>query len=121
MGAPSHSVPKSGCKLVLRPMLSMKLSLFGCNGYSEISVFHGLSEGNIGQPARVGPPVEEPPVVLAELPELPPFPFVAVAELEDDSVLLDAVLVLLALVLLALVLPLVLPVTSDAVVVSLTP
>jgi hypothetical protein len=77
----------------------------------------------------VGPPGKEPPVVLAELPELLPPPFELAAELVVDAVLLDAVpllvvLVVLALALVVLVLVLVLvvlPVAADAAAVSLSP
>src|SRR5690606_4639809 len=94
IGAPSHSVPKSGCRFESRPMLSMKFSLFGCSGFSEMSVFHGLCAGNMGQPARVVPCAPGPPVVLvelAELVELPP-PLVLAAEVDWAALLLAAVL-----------------------------
>src|SRR6187549_528951 len=74
IGAPSHSVPKSGCRVSSRPIESMKASLLGCSGYSEMSVFQGLSLGNMLQPARLGllpEPVVEVSVPAAAVEEPP--------------------------------------------------
>src|SRR5439155_26843036 len=49
IGAPFHTVPKSGCRRSVRPTEFTNASDRGCTGYAEISVFHGLSAGNTAQ------------------------------------------------------------------------
>src|SRR3954462_8421983 len=68
LGAPSHTVPKSGCtRFVAPPQLLISVVEFGSTGCAEMSVFHGLSAGN----TRRDPTVPPPPV----LPPVPPPPF----------------------------------------------
>src|SRR5688572_14122127 len=53
IGAPSHTVPKSGWSPVSNPMLAMRASEFGSTGAPDTSVFHGLSGGNGRLPPRL--------------------------------------------------------------------
>src|SRR5438552_15469918 len=62
-GAPSQTVPKSGCRPVLRPMLAMRAAEFGSTGAVEMSWFQGLSAGNTCWPSMNAPP----PVVPADV------------------------------------------------------
>ena len=49
IGAPFHTVPKSGCRRSVRLTEFTNASERGCTGYAEISIFHGLSAGNAAQ------------------------------------------------------------------------
>src|SRR5512132_3200125 len=76
LGAPSHTVPKSGCTFrVEPPQLLMSVVEFGSTGWAEMSVFHGLSAGKTVRDPVVPPPPVPPPVP----PPLPPPPFLASA------------------------------------------
>src|SRR5438445_660134 len=51
--------PKSAWRkppLPLARMFEMNADEFGCSGAAEMSVFHGLFDGNTEQPPIVGPP-----------------------------------------------------------------
>jgi hypothetical protein len=50
MGAPFHTVPKSGCRWSPRPIEFTNVFDCGCTGARDTSVFHGLSGGKIGHP-----------------------------------------------------------------------
>src|SRR2546425_2257061 len=54
-GAPSQTVPKSGCRPVLRPMLAINAAEFGSTGAPEISWFQGLSGGKTCWPSMKAP------------------------------------------------------------------
>src|SRR6187551_2660258 len=70
-GAPSQTVPKSGCtRFVAPPQLLISVVELGSTGWVAMSVFHGLSAGK-----TVRVPVEPPPPV----PPPPPPPFLASA------------------------------------------
>src|SRR6266571_5523935 len=81
-GAPSHTVPKSGCRPALRPMLAIRLAEFGSTGCDEMSVFQGLSGGKTCLPAMEAPapvaagglpvPEEDPDPRSPPEPALPP-------------------------------------------------
>src|ERR1041385_2400766 len=51
-GAPSHTVPKSGCSPTL-PQLAISAEEFGSTAAADTSRFHGLSEGNGRRPCRL--------------------------------------------------------------------
>src|SRR5512133_2590890 len=51
-GAPSHTVPKSGCSPLL-PQLAISADEFASTGSADTSMFHGLSEGNGRRPCRL--------------------------------------------------------------------
>src|SRR5215831_20541118 len=74
-GAPSQTVPKSGCtRFVAPPQLLINVVELGSTGSAEMSVFHALSAGK-----TVRVPVEPPPPVLPPPPPPPPPPFLASA------------------------------------------
>src|SRR6476469_4940356 len=62
-GAPSQTVPKSGCtRFVAPPQLLISVVEFGSTGWAEMSVFHGLSAGKtVRVPVEPPPPVPPPP------------------------------------------------------------
>src|SRR5438445_90445 len=55
-GAPSQTVPKSGWRPVVRPMLAISAAEFGSTGAVEMSWFQGLSAGNTCWPSMNAPP-----------------------------------------------------------------
>src|SRR5437868_15096203 len=59
-GAPSQTVPKSGGRPVLRPMLAMRAAECGSTGAVEMSWFQGLSAGNTCWPSIKAPPLVVP-------------------------------------------------------------
>src|SRR5262245_48917877 len=90
MGAFSHTVPKSGCMVVDRPIESMNASELGCTSNPDTSVFDASSPGDTLQAAGLAlPPL---PVELVEpllpLPLLVPDPD-APAPLEPELLPFD--------------------------------
>src|SRR5690606_6912293 len=62
IGAPSQVVPKSGCKVVSRPIEATRTSDSGCTGSAEMSVFQGLSSGKMRQAPTRGEASSAPEV-----------------------------------------------------------
>src|SRR5687767_717085 len=63
-GAPFHTVPKSACRPVDRPILAIKVAELGSTGSAETSWFHGLSGGNIGRLPMKAPAPSDPVVAV---------------------------------------------------------
>src|SRR5262245_43308331 len=54
LGAPFHTVPKSGCRL-FSPQLAMSVAELASTGSFETSWFQALSAGNGSRPFRLAP------------------------------------------------------------------